>query len=416
VSCNNLAVFFGEGVSVMKDDDVCIVSAVRTAIGKFGGALRDETPQGLAAGVIGESIRRANIQSDVVDQVIMGWTRQTTEASNLARHALLKARLPERSTGYTVHTQCTSGLQAVFNGFQEIKTGNNEVVVAGGTEVLSAAPYYLKRARFGYFRGDGILKDSLTESGLGAQPPEIYGPELSMGITAENLAVKYGIGREEQDLFAYESQQKTAKAIETNRFVEEILPVKISLSGKSVDFKQDEHPRPDTTLEKLSRLKPAFREGGTVTAGNSSGQNDGAAALVLMSYRKVAELGVKPLARIISGASAGVDPRIMGISPVPATVATLKKAGLTIEDIDLFELNEAFASQCLAVLREIPIPKEKLNVNGGAIALGHPVGASGAIILTKLLYELQRRRGHYGIATLCGGGGQGLTLLVEALR
>ncbi|MDP8217811.1 MAG: thiolase family protein [Candidatus Theseobacter exili] len=399
----------------MKEDDVVIVSAVRTAIGKYGGSLRNETPQGLAAIVIRESIRRAGIADESVDQVILGWTRQTTEASNIARHAALKAGLPESILGYTVHRQCTSGLQAVFNAFQEIKTGNNDVVVAGGTEVLSAAPFYLKKARFGYFRGDGVLKDSLTESGMGAQPPEIYGEDLSMGITAENLAEKYNVSRESQDQFAYESQQKAAKAIETKKFKDEIIPVTIKASKELFSFEQDEHARLNTTMVKLAALKPVFKEGGTVTAGNSSGQNDAAAALAIMSYKKAVELKVNPLARIISGAAAGVDPRFMGISPVPATQLALKRAGIDIDDIDLFELNEAFASQCLATLKGIPIPKEKLNVNGGAIALGHPVGATGAIILTKLIYEMQRRKNRYGLVTLCGGGGQGLTLIVESI-
>lgn len=395
--------------------DVVIVSAVRTAVGRLGGTLKNERPQNIAALVIKEAIRRSNISFDVVEQVVFGWTRQTTEASNLARVSALQAGLPVEVSAYTVHRQCTSGLQAIVNAYKEILTGGAEVVVAGGTEVLSSAPYYLKMARFGYGRGDGALVDSLTESGPGAVPHEIYGKNLSMGLTAENLAEKYAISREEQDKFAYESQMKASAAIKTKRFQEEIIPVQVKAGKQKVSFDTDEFPRPDTTLEAMAKLPPVFKENGTVTAGNSSGQNDAASALVLMSARRAQQLNVTPMARILSEAGAGVDPRIMGIAPVPATNLALKRAALSLDDIDLVELNEAFAAQCLAVLKEMPIPGEKLNVNGGAIALGHPVGATGAILMTKLLYEMKKRKLRYGLATLCGGGGQGLSVIVEHL-
>ncbi len=395
--------------------DVVIVSAVRTAIGKLGGTLKNERPQNLAALVIKEAIRRSTVSPEEVDEVIFGWTRQTTEASNIARVAALQAGLPVEVSAYTVHRQCISGLQAIVNGYHAILTNSAQVVVAGGTEVLSSAPYYLKMARFGYSRGDGVLVDSLTESGPGAVPHQIYGKNLSMGVTAENLAEKYEISRPEQDKFGYESQMKADQAIKAKRFQEEIIPVPVKVGKEVVLFDTDEFPRPETTLEKMAKLPPVFKEHGSVTAGNSSGQNDAASALVLMSAQKAAQLNLAPLARVVAQAGAGVDPRVMGIAPVPATKLVLKKTGLSLDAIDLVELNEAFAAQCLAVLREMAIPGEKLNVNGGAIALGHPVGATGAILMTKILYEMKKRKVRYGLVTLCGGGGQGLSVIVERL-
>ncbi len=397
-------------------NDVVIVSAVRTAVGKFGGALKNESPQSLAALVIAEAVGRAGVDPAQVETVIMGWTRQTTEASNIARVSGLKAGLPVEISAYSVHRQCISGLHAIVEGYREIATGAAEIVVAGGTEVLSGAPYYLKMARFGYYRGDGLLVDSLTEAGPGGVPPELYGKNLSMGITAENLAEKYGIPREEQDRFAYRSQMKTADALKAKRFKEETVPVPVRAGKETILFDTDEFPRPDTTLEQLAKLRPAFKENGTVTAGNSSGQNDGASAVVLMHEKKAEKLNLTPLARVVAEAGVGVDPRIMGISPVPATRIALKRAELSLDDIDQVEMNEAFAVQCLAVLKEMPIAEEKLNVNGGAVALGHPVGATGAILMTKLLYEMKRRRDRFGLVTLCGAGGQGMSVIVERLE
>ncbi|MCW2278170.1 thiolase family protein [Heliophilum fasciatum] len=391
--------------------DVYIVGAVRTAVATIGGSLKDISAQDLAAEVFREAVKRSGVPGDQIGEVILGQTRQMTEASNCARVAALIAGLPVTLPAYTIHRQCGSGLQAVNSAWQEIAFGNADLVLAGGVENMSRSPYYLKQARYGYGAGDAVLVDSLTEAGPGAQPIAQYG-ELSMGATAENLAERYGIRREAQDQFALRSQELAQAAMAAGRFVEEIVPVKVRQKKTVVEFQVDEHPR-QTSLEKLAQLPPVFRQGGTVTAGNSSGRNDGAAALLLASEQKVRELGLKPMARLVAQAVAAVDPRIMGIGPVPSTRKALAQAELTLADMDLIELNEAFAAQALAVIEELEPDMDKVNVNGGAIALGHPIGCTGARLLTSLIYELRRRQGRYGLVTLCIGGGQGITTILE---
>lgn len=393
--------------------EVFIVSAVRTPIGTIGGALKEVTPQELGAIAIREAISRAGISADLVEKVIMGHSRQTTEASNIARVSSLLAGVPEGAAAYTVHLQCASGLQAISSGTQEIQTGRVDVVVAGGSESLSKAPFYLKNARYGYGAGDGVLVDSLTEAGPGGQPASIYGV-CSMGDTAENVAEQFNISREDQDAFAVQSQARYQSAFAEGLFKSEITPVEIKTRKGTVIVDTDENPRL-TSLEKLASLKPVFKKTGSVTAGNSCGRNDAGAAVVLMSADKAKELGIKPLARILTDAVVGVPPQIMGIGPVPATRKALKQAGLELSDIDLIELNEAFASQSLAVIRELGLDMEKVNVNGGAIALGHPIGATGARLMTTLIHEMHRRKARYGMVTLCIGGGQGMCTIIEAL-
>jgi len=393
--------------------EVVIVSAVRTPVGTIGGTLKDIPPQELGGLVVKEAVARAGVSPDLVEEVIMGWSRQTTEAANIARNCSLLAGIPEEASAYTVHCQCAASLKAISNGTQEIQTGRKEVVVTGGTESLSRAPFYLKNARYGYKAGDGVLVDSLTEAGPGGQPYSIYG-NVSMGDTAENVAEQFNISREDQDKFALQSQERCQKSLASGVFKEEILPIEIKTRKGTTIFDTDEGPRV-SSLEKLATLKPAFKKGGSVTAGNSCGRNDCAAALVLMSADKAKELGIKPLARIITDALTGLSPNIMGVGPIPAVRKALKQANLTLDDIDLIELNEAFASQSLAVIRELGFEMEKLNVNGGAIGLGHPVGATGARLMTTLLHELRRRKGRYGMVTLCIGGGQGMATIIEAL-
>jgi len=393
----------------MGEKNIVIVSAVRTPIGRYGGSFKEINSGFLASHVIKEAVNRANISSDQVNEVILGEVRQSTESSNVARVAALRAGIPESVPAFTINRLCASGMQAIASGVQQIQSGQAEVVVAGGTESMSCSPVYLRGSRFGGDRAH--LVDSNTEAGQ--QPKEIYGENLGMGITAENVAEKYKVSREDQDAFAIESQRRASAAIEEGKFKEEIAPFEVKTKKGSFIVDTDEHPRPDTTLEKLSTLKPAFRKGGSVTAGNACGRNDGAAAVVLMTAETAEEKGVKPLAQIVDWAAVGVSPEIMGIGPVPAVKKLLERTGMSIDEIDLFELNEAFASQALAVIRELGLNQEKVNVNGGAIALGHPVGATGARIVTTLLYELKRRNLRYGIATLCVGGGQGMAILIE---
>ncbi|MCO5387911.1 thiolase family protein [Desulfosporosinus sp.] len=393
--------------------EVVIVSAVRTPVGTIGGTLKGITPQELGGMAVKEAVARAGVSPDLVETVIMGWSRQTTEAANIARNCSLLAGIPEEASAYTVHCQCAASLKAISNGTQEIQTGRADVVVAGGTESLSRAPFYLKNARYGYGAGDGVLVDSLTEAGPGGQPASIYGV-VSMGDTAENVAEQFNVSRKDQDQFAFQSQQRCQKALQSGVFKDEIVPVEIKSRKGTVIFDTDEGPK-DTSLEKIASLKPVFKKGGSVTAGNSCGRNDAASAIVLMSADKAKEQGIKPLARIVTDVTTGVSPLIMGIGPVPAVRKALKQAGLTLDDIDLIELNEAFASQSLAVIRELGLDMEKTNVNGGAIALGHPIGATGARLMTTLLYELRRRKGRYGMVTLCIGGGQGMATIIEAL-
>ncbi|AVX20605.1 acetyl-CoA acetyltransferase [Carboxydocella sporoproducens DSM 16521] len=389
--------------------EVAIVSAVRTPIGTFGGSLAGIPAVQLGATVIAEAIRRINLEFSQVDEVIMGNVLQAGLGQNPARQATISAGLPLETPAITINKVCGSGLKAVALAAQSIMTGDNEIVIAGGMENMSSAPYLLPNIRNGVRMGNSQVVDSMIKDGLWCAFTDVH-----MGITAENIAAKYGITREEQDNFALQSQQKAAAAIQAGKFQAEIVPVNIpQKKGEPIIFSQDEHPRPNTTPEALANLKPAFKKDGTVTAGNASGINDGAAAFVLMSAEKAQALGFKPLAMIRSYASAGVDPAIMGIGPVPATLKALKKAGLSIQDIGLAEANEAFAAQALAVMKELELDPNLTNVNGGAIALGHPIGASGARILVTLVYELLRRNTKYGLATLCIGGGQGIAMIIE---
>ncbi len=379
-----------------------IVKSVRTPIGKFGGSLSKFKPYQLGALVLRECAARASINPDTIDEVIAGNIMQTEPRGNPAREALLEAEYPQEIPAYTINKNCGSSLKAMHLADLMIKTGEADVVMTMGMEVMSGAPYLLRNARFGYRMGDGVLSDFLTDSLTG------------MGLTAERLAEKYDISREEQDFFALQSQKKAAEAQKNGFFEKEIVPVDVP-EKKPFVFREDEGLKPETTQEKLSKLLPAFKKGGTVTPGNSSTLNDCAAAVLIMEEQKAQSMGCQPLARIVSFASAGVDPQIMGIGPVPATKAALKKAGLTLNDIDLIELNEAFAAQSIAVIKELNIDPSNVNINGGAIALGHPVGATGAVIVTKLLNQLKRENKKYGLATMCIGGGQGVAIILENL-
>lgn len=393
-------------------DNIVILSAVRTPVGRYGGALKSLNSGQLGAIAIKEAISRAGIKAEQVDEVILGEVRQSTESSNVARVSALRAGVPETAPAFTINRLCASGMQAVASAAQQIAFGQAEIVVAGGTESMSNAPIYLRNSRFG---GDNPkLVDSNTEAGQ--QPQEIYGSGLGMGITAENVAERFAISREDQDSFALESQRRAGVAISENRFVDEIVPVEVKGKKGSVMVTQDEHPRPETTLEALRKLRPVFKENGSVTAGNACGRNDGAAAMVLTSSQHAEKLGLKPLARIVDWAAAGVSPEVMGIGPVPAVKKLLARTGLTLADIGLIELNEAFASQALAVIRELKLDPNTVNVNGGAIALGHPLGATGAKIMTTLIYEMIRRGEKRGIATLCIGGGQGMAIMLELIE
>ncbi|MCA0990550.1 thiolase family protein [Pseudalkalibacillus hwajinpoensis] len=390
-------------------EKIVIVEAVRTPVGRYGGVLKNFNSGELAAITIKETIARAGITPELIDEVILGEVRQTTESSNVARVAALRAGVPATSPAFTINRLCASGMQAIASAVQQIHSGQAEILVAGGTESLSHAPIYLRDSRFG---GDRTkLVDSNLEAGQ--QPAELYGNNLGMGITAENVAEKYQISREDQDAFAAESQRRAAVAIEDDVFAEEIVPVEVKSRRQTNLVNHDEHPRPGTTIEKLSMLKAVFKEGGSVTAGNSCGRNDGAVAMLVMTEAKARELQLQPLARIIDWATSGISPEIMGVGPVPAVKKLLERTGKQLNDIGLIELNEAFAAQALAVIRELGLQSDKVNVNGGAIALGHPLGATGARILTSLMYEMKRRDERFGIATLCVGGGQGMAMMVE---
>ncbi|MGI5939098.1 MAG: thiolase family protein [Thermoleophilia bacterium] len=395
--------------------EAVIISAVRTAGGRMGGGLRAIQPEDLSQVVIKAVLERAQVEPDAVSEVIFGQAKQSTDAANLARVAALKAGLPVEVPAYTVMRQCGSGLQAVNNAVQAIALGLAEIVVAGGVESMSNAPYYLRGARYGYGVGNAVLVDSNTESQPRSQPIEVYG-NLSMGLTAENLATKYRISREEQDAFALQSHTRALAAMAAGTFCDEIVPVSVpQRKGDPLIFDTDEHPR-RTSMEALSRLTPAFRENGTVTAGNSSGRNDGAACCLVMSAAEAGRRGLHPMAIVRSQAVVGVSPDIMGIGPAPASRKALAFAGLTFDDLGLIEVNEAFAAQSLAVIKELDLQDRMsdINPNGGAIALGHPLGCSGARILCSLLHEMGRRKVRYGLATLCIAGGQGIATVVEA--
>jgi acetyl-CoA C-acetyltransferase len=387
-----------------------IVAATRTPIGTLGGALAQIPATKLGAIAVREAMKRANLDPALVEEVILGHVLPAGLGLNPARVAALEGGVPKEVGSFGVNKACGSGLKAVALAAQSILLGDADVVVAGGMESMSGAPYIIKKARFGVRLGHEELLDSMIADGLTCPITHVH-----MGITAENIVAKYGISRQEQDEFSVESQQKAGAAIKGGKFKAEIVPVEIpAKKGETIKFDTDEHPRPETTADRLAALKPAFKkEGGSVTAGNASGINDGAAALVVMSEAKAKELKLTPLAKIRSYASAGVDPSIMGMGPWPASEKALKKAGLRREEIDLWELNEAFAGQSLGVLRELHIPKNRVNVNGGAIALGHPIGASGARVLTTLLYAMQDHDAKLGVASLCIGGGQGIAMVVE---
>jgi acetyl-CoA C-acetyltransferase len=394
-------------------EEIVIISAVRTAVGRLGGGLKDVEPDILGQIVIEEAIKRAGIEPAEVEEVILGQTKQSADAANLARVAALRAGLPVEVPAYTVMRQCGSGLQAIHNAAQQIMVGEADVVVAGGVENMSKAPYYLRGARYGYGAGNAVLVDSNTESQPRSQPCEVYG-NLTMGLTAENLAEKYGITREESDVFALQSQNRAFAAIESGRFKDEIIPVPVKVKKETVSFDTDEHPR-RSTLEGLAALPAVFKEGGQVTAGNASGRNDGAAAAVVMSAKAASKRGLKPMVVIRGMGVAGVPPDIMGLGPAPASRKALQRAGLAFDDMGLIELNEAFAAQALSVIKDLGIGDRMadINPNGGAVALGHPLGCSGARIFTTLLFEMQKRGTKYGLATLCVAGGQGIATVVE---
>jgi acetyl-CoA C-acetyltransferase len=393
-------------------DDAVILSACRTPIGSFGGALRDLPAAELGAVAIREAIGRAKVAPSDVGDVIMGCVLQSGAGMNVARQAALKAGLPIEVPAETVNRVCGSGLQAVVHAVEAIRVGYVDTIVAGGTESMSSAPYLLKGARWGYRMGHGEVVDSMLGEGLTCAINACH-----MGITAEEVAARYNISRADQDAFAAESQRRAADAIANGRFAQEIVAVEIpQKKAGTVRFEVDEYPRAGTTADKLGALKAAFKKDGSVTAGNASGINDGAAAVVVSTAAKAQALGTRPLARILAYASTGVDPKVMGIGPIPAVRKVLERSKLEPAQIDLFELNEAFAAQSLAVVRELGLDAARVNVNGGAIALGHPIGASGARILTTLLYALRARKLRYGIAALCIGGGMGIAMAVENLQ
>lgn len=395
--------------------EVVLVGACRTPIGTFGGTLKETKTVELGRTVMVEAMKRAGIKPEQIDEVIFGCVLQGGQGQNPARQSMIHAGIPKEVTAFTINKVCASGLRAISLAAQTIIAGDNDIVMAGGMECMSSHPYYLPNARWGYRMNmpKGDLIDGMVYDGL----YEIFNG-YHMGITAENIVDQYGLTREEQDKFGYQSQVRAAEAIASGRFKDEIVPVVIKSKKGDKVFDTDEHPRL-TDLEKMSKLGTAFKKDGTVTAGNASGINDGAAAVIVMSADKAAELGIKPMAKIVSYASGGVDPSVMGLGPIPATQKALAKAGLTVDDLSLIEANEAFASQSIAVARTLGWENKMdiVNVNGGAIALGHPIGCSGARILVTLLYEMQKRnlQGKKGLATLCIGGGMGCTVIVELM-
>lgn len=387
---------------------IVLAGACRTAIGTMGGALSTTSSQELGAAVIRDALRRTGIKPEQVDFVYMGCVLQAGLGQNVARQASLKAGLPVETPAVTINVVCGSGLDSVNLAAQMIQCGDADIVVAGGTENMSMAPYLLKNARYGYRMNNGQLIDSMVNDALW---DAFY--DYHMGITAENVAERWGLTREELDRFAADSQQKACAAMESGRFKNEIVPVEIKKKKETIVFDVDEGPRPGTTAEGIARLRPAFKPDGIVTAANASSINDGAAAVIVMSEEKAKELGVKPMAVWVAGALAGVAPEIMGVGPVAATKKVMEKTGLSMDSFDLIEANEAFAAQSLAVARELSFDMTKVNVNGGAIALGHPVGASGCRILVTLLHEMEKRGAKRGLATLCIGGGMGCATVVE---
>lgn len=393
----------------MSNNEVVIIDAVRTPIGSFGGSLKSIGAAQLGATVIKALLERTGIKADEVDEVIMGNVLQAGLGQNPARQAALMAGISQQTPSFTINQVCGSSLKAVHLATQAIVAGEAEVIIAGGMENMSQAPYLSMEARSGLRMGDAKLIDSMVHDGLWCAVNNYH-----MGVTAENLCEKYNIAREEQDEFAAASQQKAAQAVAEGKFKDEIIPIEVpQRKGAPIIFDTDEYIKGATTVEKLAKLRPVFKEEGSVTAGNSSGINDGAAAVLVTSMRKAKELGVEPLAVVRANASAAIDPKFMGLGPAPATKKALEKAGLSLHDLHLIELNEAFAAQAIAVCKELKLSSEKLNVNGGAIALGHPIGASGARVLVTLIHELKRRNEKYGLAALCVGGGQGVATIIE---
>ena len=396
-----------------------ITSAVRTAVGTYLGTLKTVPVEKLAACVMSEAVARGGVKKEELDEVIFGQALADAEASNMTRVAALRAGIPEEVPSYTVNRQCASSIQAVVSAVQEIQTGHAEVVLAGGAESMSRAIFYMPpTSRFESFRmGDFKITDSFNRGSECCQPTDLY-PGTNMGLTAENVAEKYGFTREELDAFALDSQNKAAKAMAEGKFNDEIVPYEIVTKKETIVFDKDEHPRGGLSMEKLAKLRPAFKKDGLVTAGNASGMNDGASAVLVMSEEEAAKCGIKTLVSIVDYAVTALDPRYMGLGPVNAVRSLLERCGLAKEDIGLYELNEAFAAQSLGVLKELDMMPgtelyERVNVNGGAIALGHALGNSGTRILTTLIYEMKRRNVRYGIATLCIGGGQGMAILVK---
>lgn len=388
--------------------EILLAGACRTPIGKFGGALKDVSAAELGSVVIREALARAGVSPADVDEVILGCVLTAAQGQNVARQAAVLAGIPYETPAMTVNQVCGSGLQAVLTAADRIRAGEADVIVAGGMENMSAAAFALRDARYGYRMGDGALIDTMISDALWDAFHHVH-----MGITAENIAEKYAITRGEQDAFAVRSQQKCEAARAAGKFRDEIVAVTIKQRKGETVFDQDEYPRDGVTLESIAGLRPAFKPDGTVTAANASGINDGAAAVLVMSGEKARALGCAPMARFLRGATAGVDPAVMGLGPIPAARKALKKLSLAIGDIDLVEANEAFAAQSIAVVRELGIDESICNVNGGAIALGHPVGASGARILVTLLHEMKRSQKNRGLATLCVGGGMGVAAIVE---
>ena len=391
----------------MKEKSIVITSALRTAIGSFNGALKNMQAHDLGKFVIKESIKNSKLKLDEIDEVIMGQVLTSASGQNPARQAAINAGVPIKKTAYVINQVCGSGLRSVASGYQSIISNDSKIVIAGGQESMSNAPHAV------HFRNrkkleekdliDTMIKDGLWDAFNG----------YHMGVTAENVANKWGITRKDQDHFAFSSQSKTANAQKAGKFRNEIIPIVLKSSGKNITFEVDEHPRNEITIERLSKLKPSFKNDGTVTAGNASGINDGAAAVVLMNQSEAEKRGLDPLAKIASWATCGVDPSLMGSGPIPASKKALEKANWKVKDLDLIESNEAFAAQSLAVIKELKIPQEKVNVNGGAIALGHPIGASGSRVLVTLLHEMIKRDSKKGLATLCIGGGMGIAMCLE---
>ena len=396
--------------------EVVVVSAARTPIGSIGGTLKAMQPEELLAVALEEAVKRSGVEKAVIDEVIAGHAKQSTDAPNIARVAALSIQVPESTPAYTVHRQCASGMQAMLSGMQQIQCGYSDVVLVGGVESMSTAPFYIRGARFGVGNGNGVFVDPNVESQPKSQPQSIYGT-FNMIQTADNVAAKYGVSREEGDAFALSSQHKAVAAIDAGRFRDEITPVYVPRrKAEPLCFDTDEYPKRDTNAEKMAKLRPIF-EGGVTTAGNASGRNDGAVGLMLMSAEKAKELGVKPLAAILAGAAAGVDPRYMGMGPVAATKKLLSRltpeTGLKLSDFGLVEINEAFAAQSVACVKELGLNPEIVNVNGGAIALGHPLGCSGGRICTTLIYEMLRRGTEHGLASICVAGGLGMAMAFE---